>query len=75
MPYVGGGIGHRWHQGHRRGTGADDHHPLVAVVEILRPVLRVHKVAGKVLPPGKLGLVAVIAPMTSAVLRGGRVGV
>src|SRR5690625_3133132 len=40
-------IGDRRNQGNRGGTGTDDNELLVLVVDVTRPVLRVHDVTGE----------------------------
>ena len=52
------GIGHRWHQRDGRCSGADHHHTLVGVVEVIGPFLWVHDSTGEALPPAELGQVS-----------------
>ena len=56
--HVGGPLGHRRHQGDRGGAAADHHHPLAGVVEVLRPVLRVHQPSRERSQPGEVRGVA-----------------
>ena len=55
---VRGGLGHLRHQRHRGRARADHHHALAGVVEILRPFLRMHDLAGEVGRARKLRRVA-----------------
>ena len=63
--HVGGLLRHRGNERHGRGTAADHDHPLVTIVEILGPMLRMHQAALEVLGAGKdrlmTGFVVVVA--------------
>ena len=64
--HVRGVGGDRRHQGHRSGTTADHHHPLVGEVEVVRPVLRVHDPALVVVDSGELRGVALVVVVVAA---------
>ena len=64
--HVRGVGGDRRHQGHRGGTTADHHHPLVGEVEVVRPVLRVHDPALVVVDSGELRGVALVVVVVAA---------
>ena len=51
---MGGVVGHCRHQSHRRGPRADHHDAFACVVEVLRPVLRVHDGSFEPLPTPEL---------------------
>ena len=55
---VRSGLGHFRHQRHGGRARADHHHALAGIVEILRPFLRMHDLAGEIRSPSKLRRVA-----------------
>ncbi len=73
-----GSGGHRRDQGDRGGTGTDDHYLLSGVIEILRPVLRVHDLTAEVALTGEGGAVSlVVVVVTTGAdedVRGPRLG-
>ena len=56
--HMGGGFGHRRHQGNGGGAAADHDNPLAGVVERFRPFLRVHQLAAVLLDAGEVRQVA-----------------
>ena len=73
---MGGFFRHGRHQGNRSRTTANHHHFLSGVIQVLRPVLRVHHLAFEVFLAGEIRLVAlIVVVVTSAAHQEtGRVG-
>src|SRR6202012_1219120 len=58
--HVGRGLGHGRHDRHRGRPAADHRHLPSGVVQVFRPLLRVHHPAAEVLDPRQVGLVPVV---------------
>ena len=66
---------HRWYQGDGRGTTANHHHTFAGIVQVLRPVLRMHNLPAKIGLAREVGLIAgivVVIPCTAHQKAGGK---